>query len=63
MADTTEMMLRTLRNQAWERAKGELRACLQTFYGDVAATPGQFGRLEELINQFIETVEEEGLEE
>ena len=48
-----------LRAQAWERAKGELRSMLVTYYGE----PDRFSRLNELLNGFIQVVEEEGLQE
>lgn len=65
-----ENILRSLRGQAWERAKGELRAMLPTFYdGDVpgASLEGgelsKFEKLDRLIAKFIEDVEGDGLYE
>jgi len=59
MHDSTDV-LTALRAQAWERAKAELRGCLHTFFskGDKSA---QFEKLESAVQQFINTVEEEGL--
>ena len=34
MSTTDERILRTLRAQAWERAKGELQAVLQTYWDE-----------------------------
>ena len=49
-----EQILEALRWQAWERAKGELRSMLNTFYGDQAA----FGLLSMRIENFIKVVED-----
>jgi len=51
-------VLTTLRAQAWERAKGELRSLLPTYYVD-----DRFQRIDSLIEEFIHTVEDEGLAE
>lgn len=66
--DGDERILRALRNQAWERAKGELRAMLHTFYSvnggqSDNARPGQFLELDKAIEDFTELVEENGLAE
>ena len=56
-------ILQTLRATAWERAKGELRAMLQTFYteytNDGRAMPSKFGELDKCIKEFIEEIEDE----
>ena len=49
-----------LRAQAWERAKGELKSMLQTFYPDHKNT-GQFDELSEAIEEFIVKIEDDGL--
>ena len=53
-----DKIIRTMRLQAWERAKGELNAVLQTYWNDqkYIAIVGE-------INEFIEKVETEGLVE
>lgn len=58
-----EDLIRILRAQAWERAKGELRAVAQAFVGDKAARPGQFGDYDNLMEKFIFDVESRGLAE
>lgn len=60
---TDENILRALRGQAWERGKGELRAVLQTFFGEGAARPGQFDQFDAEVAKFIAVVEGEGLAE
>lgn len=55
---------RTLRNMAWQRAKGELQAMLETFTED----PGnsgvhQFEALDNAVERFVNQVEDEGLNE
>lgn len=63
-------IIRHMRAQAWQRAKGELRAMLSTFHpGDgsdhtpATAPEGNFSRLDKLVDAFIETVEDNGLAE
>jgi len=63
MANTTEDVIRTLRAQAWERAKGELRAVAASFCGDASARPGQFGDYDNLMEIFISDVEARDLAE
>lgn len=58
----TEQVLRSMRGQSWQRAKGELRAMLQTFWHGTARGD-QFDALDEAIKEFIEKVENEGLHE
>lgn len=60
MSTTDERVLRTLRAQAWERAKGELRAVLQTYWAGTG-DPQTAERMQEVTEQFIKQVEEEGL--
>ena len=48
-----------LREQAWERAKGELQSMLHTFYGDRE----RYTELAEAIRTFIKNIEDEGLDE
>lgn len=54
---------RTLRAQAWERAKGELRAMLHTYHSPADSEEGQFEAIDTKINKFIEETEEAGLHE
>jgi len=56
MDDTT---LRTMRQMAWERAKGELRAGLATFWADIDSHE----QAKKEIDRFIEKIEGDGLME
>jgi hypothetical protein len=52
-----------LRTQAWERAKGELRSMLHTFY-NVNSSGGfvdHFDELDKEVQSFIQRVEDNGL--
>lgn len=60
---TDENILRVLRAQAWERAKGELRAVAATFFGEPSAREGQFDAFDAAVNDFVAKVEDEGLAE
>lgn len=51
--------LRTLRQMAWQRAKGELQSMLCTFWDD----RWQAKELDDEISKFIETIEGNGLNE
>jgi len=56
--------IRTLRYQAWERAKGELQSMLVTFWGKETNTHvDQYDDLQELIDEFVKKVEGRGLQE
>lgn len=52
--------IKTMRYMAWERAKGELRSMLQTYWEE-----DTFGycELEEVFSDFIKKVEDRGLQE
>lgn len=54
---------RILRGQAWERAKGELKSMLLTFYSTHNANEGQFDRLDSMVEEFTKSVEDDGLHE
>ena len=54
-----EMIKGILRAQAWERAKGELKAVLQTSYQD----GDKFEKMDSSVKNFIEYVEYNGLHE
>ena len=60
---TEENILRALRAQAWERAKGELRAVAMTFFGTGSAAPHQFEQYESEVEAFVKAVEAQGLAE
>lgn len=53
----------TLRTQAWERAKGELRSMMHTFWGDGYANQGQYDCLDEAVEKFVKDVEDHGWHE
>ena len=53
------MVIRNLRHMAWERAKGELRSMLHTFWD----SDKEFSALHDEIGKFIKTVEDNGLHE
>jgi len=60
--------LRAMRSMAWERAKGELKSMLWTFYPEYAPGNGKivsskFDELEKRIGRFIQVVEDSGLQE
>lgn len=57
-----EKLLRTLRMQAWERAKGELHAVLSTYWGGYE-NDGQFKAMDARVKAFIDSVENDGLAE
>ena len=54
-SDNTENMLRAM---AWERAKGELKSILHTYYHDP-----RFEAFDKALEDFIEFVESNGLQE
>lgn len=53
--------LRAMRNMAWERAKGEIRAMLQTYNREDDGD--KFEQMAWELSKFIETVEDKGLQE
>lgn len=57
---TNEMIIRSIRTQAWERAKGELRAVLSTYY---ERDEGNFEAMDKAVSTFIKHVEDNGLQE
>lgn len=57
-----ETIVRLLRNQAWERAKGELQAVLVTFVHGTRRE-GQFDEMNAAVNKFVKIVEDHGLAE
>lgn len=54
-----KMIIRNMRHMAWERAKGELRSMLHTFWDG----EDNFKSLDSEIKKFIKTVEDQGLHE
>ncbi len=61
--DNMATVIRTMRGQAWERAKGELMAMLATFWGNKGAMEGQFNDLHDAIDEFVAKIEDESLHE
>ncbi len=55
-------VIRTLRIQAWERAKGELESIIATFLSDPIEAE-KYEKFKKLKDSFVETVEGEGLQE
>lgn len=51
--------LKTLRAMSWERAKGELRAMLNTYWDE----PDKFSAMDAELDKFIKQVEENGFHE
>lgn len=62
MSTTDERILRTLRAQAWERAKGELQSVLQTYW-DGHGGDGKFKDMDAAVKAFVAKVEGAGLTE
>jgi len=58
-----ELVIRNLRQMAWERAKGELYSMKHTFWMDGLDPDSQFSRLSAEISKFILEVEDNGLHE
>ena len=52
-----EILLKTLRMQAWERAKAELKSMECTFWGQSEA----YQKLSSLVDEFIAAVDDDGL--
>lgn len=53
-----DRVLRTLRMQAWQRAKGELQAVIATYWDEEET----YNEMKKAVDHFIEHVEENGLE-
>jgi len=56
MSESKEV-IGTMRNMAWERAKGELNSILCTYYND------DYYEFKSLLNIFITNIEDLGLQE
>ena len=54
-----DRVIRTLRAQAWQRAKGELQAVLHTYFGE----RDRFEAMDSAVQELIKTVEDDGLAE
>ena len=52
-----------LRHMAWERAKGEIYAMLQTYYDPDSGESGKYDDMLEAFRTFTATVEKQGLQE
>jgi hypothetical protein len=57
VSDTRE--IRTMRNMAWERAKGELNSVLVTYWDD----DEKYQPMKEAIEEFVNKIEGEALQE
>ena len=49
----------TLRDMAWERAKGELYSMLCTFWGSEGENPKFFDEVKAAIDEFVEKIEQD----
>lgn len=58
---TERKLLALQRSMAWERAKGELNSMLHTYYSIADGT--KFEDFNKLLKEFVESVEENGLQE
>lgn len=59
MDSNSRNILASMRTMAWERAKGELRSMLETYYGDM----DRFQAMEKALEDFIKDVEDNALQE
>lgn len=56
-----EIILRVLRQQAWERAKGELEAVLASYNSnEILGDKERFSKMYSTINSFVSEVEDNG---
>ena len=55
-----DKILKTMRYMAWNRAKGELKSMLDTYWTDSSE---KFNIMEKAIDEFIEDVEDKGKQE
>ena len=60
---TIEDLSRIQRWQAWERAKGEMKSMLQTFFSEANSTENQYEDLKGAMDEFIKNVEDNALQE
>jgi hypothetical protein len=60
--EAIEITARLARNMAWERAKGEMRSMLHTFWGDTSSE-NQFDKFDAKMEEFITDIEDNGLHE
>jgi hypothetical protein len=58
-----DKILKVLRTQAWERAKGELNSMMQTFFSGTKEESDRFCLLDAVIKDFIDNVEGNALHE
>ena len=58
MEVSNNAILRALRTQAWERAKGELKSMLHTYYSE-----NNFYEFKEEMKNFIKKIEDNGWQE
>jgi len=57
---SNDMLLGVLRSQAWERAKGELQSVLWTYSSEDGNSGNKWVHMNEVINEFIKEVEDNG---
>ena len=58
------MLRNTIRAMAWQRAKGELKSILETYYsGAYPEDNEKFVKFDHLLEEFIKKVEEHGCSE
>jgi len=55
-----DKILKTMRYMAWNRAKGELKSMLDTYW---TGSSEKFNIMEKAIDEFIEDVEDKGKQE
>ena len=61
MEVTNEHILKSIRYTAWERAKGELNAILNTYWDNSPVGITDFDKAQEEIKAFIDKIEGEGI--
>ena len=54
-----DRVIRNMRHMAWERAKGEMKSMLHTFWDEGA----KYKDLDDVVKDFIDKVESDGLHE
>jgi len=58
-----EHIIKSMRQMAWERAKGEMRSIYPTFWSSANNEDGGFGAFSNYVEEFISQMEDEGLQE
>ena len=57
MTDAQKILLRAMRLMAWQRAQGELRACLESLWVE---DDTNYDKVKQMIEDFRMSIEEEG---